>query len=169
MTTARGTAKGMRLRARFVAVREWLGRFPLSILQLGMRVGVGLVFFNAGILKFKSFEFAVKLFQDEYKLPLIDPAVAARMATFTELVFPALLFLGLASRLATLPILGQILVIQIFVYPNAWNDHLFWGSVLLFILTHGPGALSLDHLIERYFAKRNGKGTAKVIPSAPSG
>ena len=140
--------------AGFAAAREWLGRFPLSILQLGMRLGVGLVFFNAGILKFTSFEFAVKLFQEEYKLPLLDPAVAARMATFTELTFPVLLFLGLASRLATLPILGQILVIQIFVYPNAWNDHVLWGSVLLFILTRGPGALSLDYLIERYFAKR---------------
>ena len=79
------------------------------------------------------------------------------MATFTELTFPVLLFLGLASRLATLPILGQILVIQIFVYPNAWNDHLFWASVLLFILTCGPGELSLDHLIERHFARRNEK------------
>ena len=110
----------------------------------------------------------MKLFQEEYIVPLIDPAVAARMATFNELTFPVLLFLGLASRLATLPLLGQLLVMET-VYPNAWNDHVFWGSVLLFILTRGPGALSLDHLIERYFAKRNGKGTAKVIPSAPSG
>ena len=91
------------LRARYVSVRERLGRFPMSILQLGLRVGVGLVFFKAGILKYQSFEFAVKLFQDEYKVPLLDPAVAARMATFNELTFPALLFLGLAPRCATLP------------------------------------------------------------------
>jgi putative oxidoreductase len=148
------TGIGKTVRSRFVSVREWLGRFPLSILQLGLRVGVGLVFFNAGILKFKSFEFAVKLFQDEYKLPLVDPVMAAHVATFTELTFPCFLFLGLASRLATLPILGQILVIQIFVYPNAWNDHLLWGSALLFILTRGPGAISLDYLIERYLAKQ---------------
>src|SRR5437773_12146793 len=100
---------------RVVGIRERLGRFPFSVLQLGLRVGVGLVFFKAGILKYQSFEFAVKLFQDEYKVPLLDPAVAARMATFNELTFPALLFLGLASRWATLPLLGQLLVME-YVY-----------------------------------------------------
>src|SRR5438876_10897228 len=142
------------LRARYVSVRERLGRFPMSILQLGLRVGVGLVFFKAGILKYNSFEFAVKLFEDEYKVPLLDPAVAARLAMFNELTFPVLLFLGLATRFATLPLLGMISVIQIFVYPQAWTDHVLWGSILLFLLTRGPGALSLDHLIERHFARR---------------
>jgi putative oxidoreductase len=146
MTTAQA------LCPRFVSIREWLGRFPMSILQLGLRVGVGLVFFNAGLLKFKSFEFAVKLFQDEYKVPLLDPAVAARIAMFNELTFPVLLFLGLGSRLATLPLLGQLLVME-YVYPHAWNDHVFWGSALLLILTRGPGVFSLDYLIERYLAK----------------
>jgi putative oxidoreductase len=152
MTTPSHGVRGLTLRSRYVSIRDWLGRFPMSILQLGLRVGVGLVFFNAGLLKFKSFEFAVKLFQDEYKVPLLDPAVAARMATFNELTFPVLLFLGLASRWATLPLLGQLLVME-YVYPNAWSDHLLWGSVLLFILTRGPGAFSLDYLIERYLAK----------------
>lgn len=138
----------------YVSAREWLARFPFWILQLGLRVGVGLVFFNAGLLKFKSFEFAVKLFQDEYKVPLLDPATAARMTTIVELVFPVLLFVGLASRLATLPLLGEISVIQIFVYKQAWTDHVFWVSALLLILTRGPGVFSLDYLIERYFAKR---------------
>jgi putative oxidoreductase len=64
-----------------------------------------------------------------------------------ELGIPPLLFLGLATRLATLPLLGMIAVIQIFVYPNAWTDHLLWASVLVFLLTRGPGAISLDHLL----------------------
>lgn len=140
------------IRSRFIGIRDWLGRFPLSLLQLGMRVGVGLVFFNAGVLKFQSFEFAVKLFEDEYKVPLLDPAVAARITMFNELTWPILLFVGFASRLATLPLLGQLIVMES-VYPKAWNDHVFWGSVLLFILTRGPGVFSVDHLIERYFAK----------------
>jgi putative oxidoreductase len=135
-------------------IREWLGRFPLSILQLGMRVGVGMVFFNAGILKYKSFEFAVKLFEEEYKVPVLAPAVAARMAMINELTTSTLLFLGLATRLTTLPLLGMISVIQIFVYPNAWPDHVLWGSTLIFLLTRGPGKFSIDYLIERYYAKR---------------
>jgi putative oxidoreductase len=34
-----------------------------------------------------------------------------------------------------------------FVYPNAWNEHLVWASILLFLLARGGGALSLDFLI----------------------
>jgi len=45
-------------------------------------------------------------------------------------------------------------VIQIFVYPSAWPDHVLWGSVLIFILTRGPGAFSIDNLIERYLLER---------------
>ena len=134
-------------------MRQWLGRFPLSILQFGMRIGVGMVFFKSGLLKYQSFDFAVQLFQDEYKLPLLAPAVAARMAMINELTTSTLLFLGLATRLTTFPLFGMISVIQIFVYPNAWPDHLLWGSILLFLLTRGPGSLSIDYLIDRYFIK----------------
>src|SRR6266581_3494647 len=139
----------------WASLRERLERFPLSILQFGMRIGVGLVFFNAGLLKYRSFEFAIKLFEDEYKVPILAPAVAARIAMINELTTSTLLFLGLATRLATLPLLGMISVIQIFVYPGAWPDHVLWGSILIFLLTRGPGPFSIDHLIERYLAKRN--------------
>src|SRR5438105_920121 len=142
------------LRSSLNLMRERLGRFPLSILQLGMRIGVGMVFFNAGLLKYRSFEFAVKLFEDEYKVPVLAPAVAARIAMINELTTSTLLFLGLATRLATLPLLGMMSVIQIFVYPSAWPDHVLWGSVLIFILTRGPGPFSIDYLVERYFLKR---------------
>ena len=65
-----------------------------------------------------------------------------------------LLFLGLATRIATIPLLGTIAVIQIFVYPNAYNDHLVWGSILALVLTRGPGVFSLDYLIERAVRRR---------------
>src|SRR5437867_2238385 len=138
----------------FLSKRDWLGRFPLSIIQLGMRIGVGMVFFKAGLLKYQSFEFAVKLFEDEYKVPFLAPAVGARMAMINELTTSTLLFLGLATRLITLPLFGMISVIQIFVYPSAWPDHVLWASILVFLLTRGPGSLSIDFLIERYFLKR---------------
>src|SRR5262249_39579840 len=138
----------------FIRLREWLASFPLPILQLAMRIGVGAVFFKAGLLKYNSFEFAVKLVEEEYKVPLLDPTLAARMAMCNELIIPVFLFLGLATRVATLPLLGMILVIQIFVYPHAWTDHLLWGSILIFLLTRGPGMLSLDYLIERRLVKR---------------
>lgn len=135
----------------FDSIRGRLSRVPLSLLQLLMRIGVGSVFFNAGLLKYRSWELTLLLFRDEYQVPLFDPALVARIATFNELTFSTLLVLGLATRLATVPFLGMIVVIQTFVYPNAWIEHLVWTSILLFLLTRGAGVLSLDHLIARRF------------------
>jgi putative oxidoreductase len=114
------------------------------------------------LLKYQSWEFTVRLFQEEYRVPLLDPAVAARIAMVQELTIPILLFLGLATRIATLPLLGMIAVIQTFVYPNAYNEHLVWGAILVLLLTRGPGVFSIDHLISR-FARRS------AIPSEWNG
>ena len=143
------------------ALRGWLARFPLSIIQLAGRIGVGATFFRAGLLKYGSWEFTVKLFEDEYRVPLLDPAVAARIAMVQELTIPILLVLGLATRIATIPLLGMIAVIQIFVYPNAYNDHLVWGSILVLLLTKGPGVFSIDHLIVRTIRRRHQSNTRK--------
>ena len=140
------------VRRWFVAARDGLECIPLSVIQLIMRIAVGSVFFNSGLLKINSWEFAVKLFEDEYKVPLLDPLWAARLAAFSELTFPVLLILGFATRLATLPLLGMIVVIQTFVYPQAWTEHLLWASILIFLLSRGPGAFSLDHLIDQRFS-----------------
>jgi putative oxidoreductase len=144
-------------RTWFVAIRGWLQRFPISVILLAMRIGVGSVFFKAGLLKYQSFEFAVKLFEDEYKVPILSPIVAARITMFNELTWPVFLFLGLATRFATVPILGSITVIQLFVYPSAWTENLVWASILVMLLTRGAGALSLDFLIERYFENRRAR------------
>ena len=65
-----------------------------------------------------------------------------------------MLIVGLGTRLATLPLLGLIATIQLFVYPSAWADHLVWGSILLFLLTRGPGAIALDHVVARAWEAR---------------
>jgi putative oxidoreductase len=148
----------------FLTVRRWLERVPLSIIQLMMRIAVGSVFLKAGLLKYNSWEFAVKLFEDEYKVPVLAPAVAARMAMFNELTFSTLVILGLGTRVATLPLLGMITVIQVFVYPQAWTDNLLWASILIFLLTRGPGALSIDHLIETGVKRRSLADTASPAP-----
>ena len=126
-----------------------LERFPLSILQLLFRVSVGLVFWNSGLSKIASWQTTIVLFRDEYAVPLLSPELAAQMATVLELTCPVLLLIGLATRLVSLPLIAMTIVIQLFVYPEAWSVHLIWISMLLFILTRGPGALSLDHLLAR--------------------
>ncbi len=99
-------------RARLLSVTAWLGRFPLPIAQLLFRLAIASVFMKAGLTKTASWEFTVQLFADEYKVPVLPPEVAALMAATFELSCATLLALGLATRAATLPLLGMIAVIQ---------------------------------------------------------
>src|SRR5262245_13188171 len=133
--------------ARLAAIGAWLGRVPVAIHQLLFRFAIAGVFLRAGLDKVRSWESTVALFRDEYKVPVLPPELAAAMASTVEIGCSTLLILGLASRLATLPLLGMILTIQLFVYPSAWPEHLVWGSILLFLLTRGAGAVSLDRLL----------------------
>lgn len=124
-----------------------LGRFPLPLIQVLFRLAIAAVFLRAGLNKIASWELTVQLFADEYKVPLLPPDVAATMAASFEIGCSVLLVLGLATRLATLPLLGMIAVIQTFVYPNAYAEHLTWTSILLFLLTRGGGPWSVDRAI----------------------
>ena len=121
-----------------------LGRFPLPLLQLMFRLAVASVFLKAGLIKIRSWETTVQLFADEYKVPVLSADLAATMAATFEIGCATLLILGLGTRLATLPLLGMIVVIQTFVYPNAYAEHLTWASILIFLLTRGGGPWSLD-------------------------
>lgn len=91
-------------------------------------------------------EGSYELFRSEYKLPLVQPEIAAHLAAYAEHLFPLLLVLGLFTRLSALALLGMTLVIQIFVYPDAWPTHLSWAALLIYLVARGGGALSLDRL-----------------------
>ena len=134
-------------RARLAEAFAWLTRFPHSFRQLLFRLAVGSVFMKAGLTKIASWETTVALFRDEYQVPIFSPQLAASMAATFELGCSALLIAGLATRLAALPLLGMLAVIQVFVYPNAWADHLTWGSILVALLTGGPGRASIDRFL----------------------
>jgi len=141
------TAVTAALAARSLSLRAALERAPLALFQLLFRICVGAIYWNAGLTKIASWQTTVTLFTQEYQVPVLPPELAAYMATTIELTCPVLLFLGLATRLATLPMLGQALVIQLFVYPESWIEHLTWAAMLLFILTRGPGPISLDRFV----------------------
>jgi putative oxidoreductase len=131
---------------RIARTSAFLEGFPLSIFQLLFRLGVASVFLKAGLAKVASWQSTLQLFIDEYKVPVLPPEVAATLATIFELGCSSLLIAGLFTRLATLPLLGMIMTIQLFVYPNAYSEHLVWGSILLFLLMYGAGSYSLDHV-----------------------
>ena len=76
-------------------------------------------------------------------------AGAGLAAQAAEHVLPVLLIVGLATRFSALGLLGMTLVIQVFVYPNAYVLHGTWAAVLLMLIKYGPGAISVDRLISR--------------------
>ena len=137
------------VRARVAGLIDLLDRFPLSILQLLFRLAIVGVFLRAGLQKLASWESTVALFRDEYKVPVVPPELAAALGSTFEVGCSFLLLAGLATRVATLPLLGMLTVIQLFVYPQAWYEHLTWGSILTFLLFRGAGAISVDHIIAR--------------------
>lgn len=129
-------------------------RFPLSLVQLAGRIAVAHVFWNSAQSKLASWQVTQQLFRMEYLVPLIPPEIAAPLATATELGGAVLLFLGLLARLSACALLSVVAVIQLFVYPNSWGEHLLWASILLLVLARGAGKISVDHLISRYFRSR---------------
>jgi len=152
-------------------------RIPNSVIALVARFSIAAVFWNSGQTKIEGFvinivsgdfalgwprlsDSAVALFQDEYKLPLISPELAAPMAAVAEHVFPLLILVGLGTRFSALALLGMTLVIQLFVYPGAYATHGTWAAVLLYLMARGPGMLSVDH----WLARRHGDVAASRMP-----
>jgi len=150
----------------FIAVCR---RIPHTLVAFVARFSIAAVFWKSGQTKIQDFaidivnqEFTLGwprlsdsvlyLFRDEYQLPVIPPEIAATMAAFAEHLFPLLILLGLATRLSALALLGMTLTIQLFVYPDAYPTHGTWAAVLLLLMVHGPGKLSLDHWIARRYA-----------------
>jgi len=122
---------------------------PVALPALLLRLGVALAFWRSGNVKIASWSSTLQLFANEYRVPLLPPELAATLATTVELTAPILLLLGLATRLGAAAMLGMTLVIQIFVYPENYPDHLLWAGPLLYPVLRGPGAISIDHLIRR--------------------
>ncbi len=133
--------------ARLDRLRSSAARFPMSLLEFGMRLAVGATFFRSGMNKLESFNTAIALFRDEYRLPLLPPDVAAYIGTTIELTAPVLLVLGVFARLGAAALLVMTLTIQFLVYPENWPEHLMWASILAYVLSRGPGALSIDRLV----------------------
>jgi putative oxidoreductase len=162
-SAAQAASSSARLVHRAIAL---MSRIPEAFIAFIARFSIAAVFWKSGQTKVQGFavdlvsgEFelgwprlsdsAVALFQDEYKLPLLPPELAAPLAAMAEHVFPVLLLIGLATRFSALALLGMTIVIQLFVYPDAYATHGTWAALLLYLIARGPGALSIDHWLAR--------------------
>ncbi|MCB1758946.1 MAG: DoxX family protein [Gammaproteobacteria bacterium] len=126
---------------------------PESLIQLLARWSIAYTFWMSGRSKVSGFldisQSTFFLFEHEYALPLVPHVIAAHMATYAEHLFPILLIVGLFTRFAALSLLLMTTVIQLFVYPEAWDVHMWWAVAALYLIRHGGGVLTLDHLLQR--------------------
>jgi putative oxidoreductase len=122
------------------------------VLDLAIRIWVGMVFFQSGLTKILSWDTTLSLFENEYAVPLLPPQVAAYMGTAAELGLPIFLVLGLGGRLSAAA-LFVFNIIAVVSYPDlgevGLKDHQYWGLLLLVTLLHGPGKISVDHALRR--------------------
>jgi putative oxidoreductase len=138
----------------------WLEQVPYGLLALPLRFAVATVFWNSAQAKLANWDATLSLFEDEYKVPLLRPDVAAHIGAAIELSTPVLLVLGLLTRPAALVLLGMTTVIEVFVYPQAWPTHIQWAAMLGVLLCRGAGAISLDALIKRWLDRRQASASA---------
>jgi len=133
--------------------------FLSPLFDLAIRLWVAQVFFKSGLTKIQSWSVTLGLFENEYEVPLLPPAVAAVLGTAAELTLPILIAVGLATRLSSLALFLFNLV-AVYAYGSflfsddgaaGLQQHILWSALLAILVFHGPGKLSLDHLILRRY------------------
>lgn len=123
------------------------------LLDLGIRLLLAEAFFKSGLTKIKSWDSTLYLFSDVYQVPLLNPELAAYLATSAELALPVLLVLGLFTRFAAagLFILNGVAVISYYseLSEAGLNQHLYWGILLAVLLMISRSRWTLDALLEK--------------------
>ena len=140
-----------------------------ALFLLGTRLYVGWQFWKSGFLKISAWSTTLDLFRTEYHVPFLPPVLAAVTGAFGELFFPALLFLGLFSRVGALGALfvNAMAVIsyrQVLLAEGseaALGQHVLWGFMLLTLAVFGPGRIAVDTWLER-------RSAARCRPTIPS-
>jgi putative oxidoreductase len=129
---------------------KWIDQVTLLV----VRISLAGIFWRSGRTKVDEGSWlsvsdtAKFLFQEEYSAVPLPAEFAANLATYAEHLFPILIVIGLFTRLSALALLGMTMVIQIFVYPEAWwSVHIIWVSLALVLIVRGAGRISVDALL----------------------
>ena len=122
------------------------------IFALAVRLYVAKVFFTSGLIKLQSWNSTLALFENEFHVPVLSPAVAAYLGTGAELVLPVLLALGIGTRFTAVA-LFVFNIVAVLSYPDlsdaGLKDHILWGALLLVTLVYGPGRIAVDRFVQR--------------------
>jgi len=139
---------------------DFLAQWAQAFLLIVLRCYIAWQFLKSGIEKIEHWPGTLDLFHNDYHVPLIPSDLAAYMGTGGELVFSALLIIGLFSRPAAIG-LFFVNAMAIISYPQLWeyecpaagNDHFYWGILLLVIATFGAGRFSVDAICKKILNK----------------
>ena len=139
-----------------------------SPLLLFTRAWVSWQFLKSGWLKVSDWESTLDLFRSEYQVPILPPAAAAFAGAAGELVFPALLILGLFARVGAVGLFAVNLMAVVSYwhvlgqegFEAALAQHVLWGFMTLVLCAFGAGRFSLDHLLARHDPLVRQAGTA---------
>ncbi len=141
----------------FGRAMDWLS----PLFDLAVRLWVAHAFFQSGLSKIQSWDSTLMLFEYEYDVPLLSPDIAAYLGTAAELGLPVFVALGLLGRLSSLA-LFLFNIVAVYSYASfllgehgaaGLGQHILWGFMLLMVVFHGPGKLSLDHLIQKWMGR----------------
>lgn len=144
---------------RLISIYDRLVRIACGPLFEGMallvtRLALAGIFWRSGRTKVEEgtwlqlSDVQLFLFESDFSGVPIPPSIAAPMALYAETLFPILLALGLATRFSAISLLIMTLVIQFFVFPDAWwSVHILWAAMAAILISRGPGLFSLDAII----------------------
>ncbi|MGY8814313.1 MAG: DoxX family protein [Gammaproteobacteria bacterium] len=145
-------------------LNAWASIVPESIVALVIRFAIASVFWRSAQTKIDDWtmfgqnwkfwnvtDSTIFLFQYEYSLSFLPVKFAAYSATFGEFFLSLAIIVGLFTRFSAIGLIAMTLVIQFFVYPESWSVHILWAGLLLYLVKHGAGTVSLDHLIHKKF------------------
>ncbi len=146
---------------RLADAHEAFGRAAAAwiepLFNLGVRVWIGKIFFDSGWLRVNTWEKQAGLFTDIHPIPGIPGTIAAIVTTAGEIILPALLVLGLFTRV---PALGLLLMAAVIEFVAARTpqgienglsnpQHVLWMLLCLYLVIRGGGPLSADGFIKR--------------------
>jgi putative oxidoreductase len=136
------------------------GRFGEGLALLFTRIVLAAPFWFSGRTKVEEgsllaiSDVQYIIFENEFSGLPLPSSLAVPMATYAEFFFPILLVLGLATRFSALSLLIMTLMIQFFVFPDAWwTAHAFWAALAVILISRGPGIISLDAILASRRAK----------------
>ncbi|MEW6677769.1 MAG: DoxX family protein [Pseudomonadota bacterium] len=128
------------------------------IAPLGLRLLLAYEFWVAGVEKFNGENWFADI-QDQFPFPfnLVPAEISWQLATWSELIAPVLLVLGLGTRFASLALIGLTVVAWASVHAgngynvcdNGYKLPLMYLVMFVPLLLSGAGKLSLDHLLAR--------------------